>query len=272
MSEKIQKLLAQAGLGSRREIEKWIAAGRVSVNGKVATTGDRISGEDKVSVDGRMIKLKSRDSRTRVLIYHKPVGEICTRQDPEGRKTVFSSLPPIKEGRWIAVGRLDINTSGLLLFTNDGELANRQMHPSGQVERQYLVRIHGIVDDDMLKRLQQGVMLEDGMGRFKKIQVGDGSGTHQWFTVVLTEGRNREVRRLWESQGVEVSRLKRIRFGTVELPSYVRSGDWLDLTPVEVSRLCKSMGIGSKPQPLTPSERQQRERQLSKLKARGAQR
>jgi len=248
MSEKIQKLLAQAGLGSRREIEKWIAAGRVSVNGKAATTGDRISMEDKVSVDGRIIKLN------------------------EGRKTVFSSLPPIKEGRWIAVGRLDINTSGLLLFTNDGELANRQMHPSGQVERQYLVRIHGIVDDDMLKRLQQGVMLEDGMGRFKKIQIGDGSGSHQWFTVVLTEGRNREVRRLWESQGVEVSRLKRIRFGTVELPSYVRSGDWLDLTPVEVSRLSKSMGIASKPQPLTPSERQQRERQLSKLKARGAQR
>ncbi len=271
MSEKIQKLLAQAGLGSRREIEKWVVDGRVSVNGKVATTGDRISAQDKVSVDGRIVKLKSDDSRPRVLIYHKPVGEICTRQDPEGRKTVFSSLPPIKHGRWVAIGRLDINTSGLLLFTNDGELANRMMHPSGEVERQYLVRIRGIVDDGMLKRLQEGVMLDDGVGRFKKIQIGDGSGSHQWFTVVLTEGRNREVRRLWESQGVEVSRLKRIRFGAVELPSYVRSGDWLDLTPVEVSRLFKSMGIAIKPQPLTPNERQQRERQLTRLKARGAQ-
>ena len=272
MKEKIQKVLAQTGMGSRREIEKWVADGRVSVNGKLATTGDRISEDDTVYVDGRVVRLKQSDGRTRVLIYHKPVGEICTRQDPKGRKTVFSSLPPIKHGRWIAVGRLDINTSGLLLFTNNGELANRQMHPSGEVERQYLVRIHGVVDDDMLKRLQQGVMLDDGEARFKKIQIGDGSGSHQWFTVVLTEGRNREVRRLWESQGVEVSRLKRIRFGTVELPSYVRSGDWLDLTPVEVSRLCKTMGMGQKPQPLTPNERQQRARQLSKLKARGAQR
>lgn len=271
MSDKIQKVLAQAGLGSRREIEKWVVAGRVSVNGKLATTGDRVGMDDKITVDGRVVKLQPDDSRIRVLMYHKPVGEICTRNDPERRKTVFSSLPPIKNGRWIAVGRLDINTSGLMLFTNDGELANRQMHPSGEVERQYLVRIHGVVSDDMLKRLQEGIMLDDGIGRFKKIQIGDGSGNNQWFTVVIAEGRNREVRRLWESQGVEVSRLKRIRYGDIELPSYVRSGDWLDLSPVEVSRLCKSMGINNKPKALTPSEHQQRERQLSKLKSRGAQ-
>ncbi len=272
MSEKIQKVLAQAGLGSRREIEKWIVAGRISVNGKVATIGDRLSMDDKVAVDGRLVKLQDNNVRTRVIIYHKPVGEICTRQDPEGRKTVFSHLPPIKYGRWVAVGRLDINTSGLLLFTNDGALANQMMHPSNELERQYLVRIHGPVDDAMLKRLQEGVMLEDGIGKFNKILVGDGSGTHQWFTVVLREGRNREVRRLWESQGVEVSRLKRIRFGSIELPSYVRRGDWLDLTPAEVTRLSKTMGISNKPMPLTPDERKQRTRQLSKLKARGAQR
>ena len=272
MSEKIHKVLAQAGLGSRREIEKWVAAGRVSVNGVKATIGDRIEADDRVAVDGKPVKLARRDSALRVLIYNKPVGEICTRNDPEGRRTVFASLPPIKNSRWITVGRLDINTSGLLLFTNHGELANRLMHPSHQVERQYLVRVRGVVDDAMLKRLQEGILLDDGVARFTKIGVGAHSGTHQWFTVVLTEGRQREVRRLWESQGVEVSRLKRTKFGTVEIPSYVRSGQWLDLAPAEIPRLGKLVGLKLKQSALTPSEQKERGRQLHRLKARGASR
>lgn len=270
MSEKIHKVLAQVGLGSRREIEKWIVDGRVKVNGKVATIGDRSDPEDKITVDGRRIKLSHRDDRLRVLIYNKPIGEICTRSDPGGRRTVFESLPPIKNGRWIAIGRLDINTSGLILFSNDGELANRMMHPSNQVEREYVVRVRGVVDDAMLKRLQEGVLLDDGVARFAKIGVGEISGTHQWFTVVLTEGRQREVRRLWESQGLEVSRLKRSKFGTVVMPSYVRTGEHLDLTPAEISKLGKSVGLKLRQSALTPGEHQERDRQLRRLKARGA--
>ena len=269
MSEKIHKVLAQAGLGSRREIEKWVVAGRVVVNGKKATIGDRVNLDDTVAVDGRRVKLKHRDERLRVLVYNKPIGEICTRSDPEGRRTVFQSLPSIKDGRWVAIGRLDINTSGLLLFTNHGELANRLMHPSHQVERAYVVRIRGVVSDAMLKRLRQGVQLEDGVARFTKIGVGAVSGTHQWFNVVLTEGRQREVRRLWESQGVEVSRLKRSKYGTVELPSYVRSGEYLDLAPVDITRLGKLVGLKLKQSPLMPNELKERDRQLHRLKARG---
>lgn len=270
MSEKIQKVLAQAGLGSRREIEKWVADGRVGINGKTATTGDRMDSGDKVTVDGRPIKLKHRDERPRVLIYNKPIGEICTRNDPGGRRTVFDALPAIKNARWVAIGRLDINTSGLLLFSNDGELANRLMHPSHQVEREYVVRVRGVVDEAMLKHLQEGVLLDDGMARFTKIGVGTVSGTHQWFTVVLTEGRQREVRRLWESQGLEVSRLKRSKYGTVILPSYVRSGEYLDLTPGEITRLGKLVGLKLRQSALTPGERRERDRQLHRLKARGA--
>ena len=270
MSEKIHKVLAQAGLGSRREIEKWIADGRVTVNGDRATVGDRTDPDDKITVDGRPIKLNRRDDRLRVLIYNKPIGEICTRSDPGGRRTVFESLPSIKNGRWVAVGRLDINTSGLLLFSNHGELANRLMHPSHQVEREYVVRVRGVVSEAMLQRLQEGVLLDDGVARFAKIGVGAVSGTHQWFTVVLTEGRQREVRRLWESQGVEVSRLKRSKFGTVALPSYVRMGEHLDLTPTEITRLGKLVDLKLKQSALTPGERQERDRQRRRLKARGA--
>lgn len=270
MSEKIHKVLAAAGLGSRREIEKWVAGGRVSVNGVAATIGDRIEPDDKVSVDGRVIKFDKQRKRPRVLIYNKPVGEICTRSDPKGRRTVFESLPKIKNSRWVAVGRLDLNTSGLLLFSNDGYLANNLMHPSHQVEREYVVRVHGQVDEEMLNCLQKGVLLDDGMAYFKKIAVGAISGTHQWFTVVLTEGRQREVRRLWESQGVEVSRLKRIKFGTVMLPSFVRVGQWLELTPAEIGRLGKLVGLKLKQAPLDPAERKDRDRQLNRLKARGS--
>lgn len=269
MTEKIHKVLAQAGLGSRREIEKWVASGRVSVNGTVATTGDRVAWDDQIAVDGKRVKTNNRDERLRVLIYNKPIGEICTRRDPEGRRTVFDSLPAISNGRWVAIGRLDINTSGLLLFSNHGELANRLMHPSNQIEREYIARVRGVVDDAMLGRLQEGVLLDDGVARFSKIGVGARSGTHQWFSVVLTEGRQREVRRLWESQGVEVSRLKRAKYGTVEMPSYVMPGQWLDLAPAEIAVLGKLVGLKLKQAPLTPDERKERERQLHRLKARG---
>lgn len=269
MSEKIQKVLAQRGLGSRREIERWIADGRIAVNGKTASVGDRICATDKVSLDGRSVRLRGKADRARVLLYNKPVGEICTRHDPEGRKNVFQALPPLATGRWIAVGRLDINTSGLLLFTNEGELANRLMHPSQQIERQYLVRVHGGVDEAMLDRLLTGVELDDGPARFDRIESGVRTGAHQWFSVTLTEGRQREVRRLWESQGVEVSRLKRIRFGSVEVPSYVRSGEWLELEPKEVAQLGRLVALSLRTPALTPEEKRSAGRQKTRLQARG---
>ena len=270
MTEKIQKVLAQTGLGSRREIEKWVAAGRVTVNGRPAQVGDRVAFDDKITLDGRPVKLARRRERTRVLVYNKPVGEICTRNDPEGRKTVFEALPPVKGGRWVAIGRLDINTSGLLLFTNDGELANRLMHPSNQIEREYVVRVRGAVDESMLNRMLEGVQLDDGPALIRLKLAGARSGTHQWFSVVLTEGRQREVRRLWESQGVEVSRLKRTRYGTVSLPSYVRVKEYMDLSPTEIAKLGKQVGIKFKQNALTPEEQAQRKRQMRKLRARGA--
>ena len=229
MSEKLQKILASAGYGSRRELEKWISDGRVSVNGKVAKLGDRVTLDDTVIVDGKRARLPAKDQRIRVLLYNKPEGEVCTRSDPDGRKTVFEHLPKLKNERWIAVGRLDINTSGLLLFTNNGELANKLMHPSSSIDREYLVRIHGAVDDEMMKRLREGVLLEDGMAKFSDIVPGERVGTNGWYTVALMEGRNREVRRLWESQNVEVNRLKRVRFGPIFMPSYARRGQWVEL-------------------------------------------
>ena len=214
VGEKLQKILARAGQGSRRELETIIAEGRVSVDGKIASLGDRVqvSSATKIRVDGNLINLiPTQKEICRVLMYYKPEGELCTRSDPEGRATVFDRLPRLVGSRWIAVGRLDINTSGLLLFTTDGELANRLMHPSREVEREYSVRVFGNVDEAMLQRLRKGVQLEDGPANFKQIKVVGGTGINQWFDVTLTEGRNREVRRLWESQGVEVSRLIRIR-------------------------------------------------------------
>lgn len=236
-SEKLQKILASTGLGSRRQIEELIREGRVKVNGLVATIGDRATAADKIEVDGRPVRIKAQQNQTRVLIYNKPEGEICTRNDPEGRPTVFDRLPRIGGQRWIAVGRLDINTSGLLLFTTDGELANRLMHPSYQVDREYAVRVMGAVDDEMLARLREGVLLEDGIGRFSDITPAGGTGINQWFYVTLLEGRNREVRRLWESQGVAVSRLKRVRFGPLMLPSRVKVGKWEELGEDQIKAL-----------------------------------
>ncbi|WP_199611315.1 23S rRNA pseudouridine(2605) synthase RluB [Flocculibacter collagenilyticus] len=240
MSEKLQKVLARAGVGSRREMESVIAEGRVSVDGKVATLGDRVEPTQKVRVDGREIKISSeQDTVCRVLMYHKPEGELCTRHDPEGRKTVFDRLPKLREGRWIAIGRLDINTSGLLMFTTDGELANRLMHPKFEIEREYAVRVFGEVDDAMLQRLRNGVTLEDGPAKFKSIKNAGGEGINHWFHVMLTEGRNREVRRLWESQGVQVSRLIRVRYGDLELEKSLPQGGWKELELGKVNYLRK---------------------------------
>ncbi|TKB45146.1 23S rRNA pseudouridine(2605) synthase RluB [Thalassotalea mangrovi] len=230
MSEKLQKVLARAGKGSRREMEAMISAGRVSVDGKVAYLGDRVEGTEQIRLDGHPVKIVDvKEQICRVLVYNKPEGEMCTRKDPEGRPTVFDRLPNITGSRWIAVGRLDINTSGMLIFTNDGELANRLMHPSHEVEREYAVRVFGEIDEAMLQRLRHGVQLEDGMAKFKKITYRGGEGRNHWFHVVLTEGRNREVRRLWESQDVQVSRLIRVRYGDMTMERRLPLGGWLEL-------------------------------------------
>ncbi len=248
--ERIQKLLARAGHGSRREIERLIAAGRIRVNGRPAEPGQPVTPADRIEIDGRRISFRAHErAQPRVLAYHKPEGEVTTRQDPEGRPTVFDHLPPLRGGRWIAIGRLDLNTSGLLLFTNDGELANRLMHPAREIPRTYAVRVRGEVTPEMLKRLLEGVALEDGLARFDKIVDAGGSGLNHWFHVTLHEGRNREVRRLWESQGLQVSRLMRIAHGPVELPRGLRQGRWMELPPAEVARLYAAVDLPYRPPP-----------------------
>jgi 23S rRNA pseudouridine2605 synthase len=244
-SEKIQKVLANLGLASRREIEKWIAAGRISVNGGVAKLGDRVDSHAKISVDGRLVKRDLTKSVTRIIIYHKPIGEVCTRSDEKNRKTVFANLPALQRARWVMIGRLDINTAGLLLFTNNGELANRLMHPSSEIEREYSVGVVGTIDQDILDCLLQGVQLEDGMARFDEIRRvrGKKQGVNQWYHVVLHEGRKHEVRRLWESQGVKVSRLLRVRFDGVKLPRSLPRGQWVELSEKEVKQLLDRVGL-----------------------------
>ncbi len=236
--ERIQKVLARMGLGSRREIESWIKEGRITVNGKLAKLGDAITTEDRVQLDKRQIKFpKKTDSRPKVIAYHKPAGEICTRKDTEGRATVFSSLPRLKGSRWIGIGRLDINTFGLLLFTNDGDLANRLMHPSSGIDREYAVRVIGAVDNEKLETLKNGVQLEDGPAHFTDIVDSGGEGANHWYHVTLMEGRNHEVKRLWESQGVNVSRLIRVRFGPITLPRRSRPGTVRELDDAEIDAL-----------------------------------
>lgn len=238
MSEKIQKILANAGLGSRRQIEEIIKAGRVMVNGKIAQIGERMTYRDVVMVDQRKIELvKSKNQKTRVLLYHKPEGEMCTRNDPEGRPTIFESLPLVRNSRWICVGRLDFNTSGLLLITNDGDLANQLMHPSSTIEREYAVRVRGEVTPEIERTLQKGIMLEDGFAKFDTLTEAGGAGSNHWYHVVVKEGRNRLVRRLWESQDLTVSRLIRIRFGNVYLPSGLKRGRHVELTENEINLL-----------------------------------
>ncbi|MCE9678657.1 23S rRNA pseudouridine(2605) synthase RluB [Shewanella sp. AS1] len=244
MSEKLQKVLARAGHGSRREMEAWIAAGRVSIDGEIAKLGDRVEADAKIRIDGRAVSIKAeQDLVCRVIAYHKPEGEICSRKDPEGRPTVFDRLPRTRDSRWVAVGRLDINTSGLLLFTSDGELANRLMHPSHEVEREYAVRTFGEVTDACVQRLRSGVTLEDGPAHFDKVKPAGGEGMNKWWHVSLAEGRNREVRRLWESQEIQVSRLIRIRYGMIELPKSLPRGGWVELPVEQVNYLRELAGL-----------------------------
>jgi 23S rRNA pseudouridine2605 synthase len=246
-NEKLQKVLARAGYGSRRELEDWITAGRIKVNNQVAKLGDRVSETDRITVDGDPVrKTRLSERRSRVLIYHKPVGEVCTRSDPEGRDTIFNHLPKLTSGRWITIGRLDLNTSGLLLITTDGDLANRMMHPSHQVEREYAVRVMGEVTPEILKNLKEGVELEDGPAHFDMIASGGGDGANSWYHVILREGRNREVRRLWESQGIQVSRLMRVRYGMISLPRGQRPGRWEELPEQAVDVLRRSVDLPAK--------------------------
>lgn len=242
--EKLQKVLARAGMGSRREMEALISEGRISVDGKTATLGDRVGPSVVIRIDGHSITAKPAEEVVcRVLAYHKPDGEMCTRKDPEGRPTVFDRLPRIQDARWVAVGRLDVNTSGLLLFTTDGELANRLMHPRHEVDREYAVRVFGAVDDAMLRRLRTGVQLEDGPAKFDEITRAGGEGLNNWFNVTLKEGRNREVRRLWETQEVQVSRLIRVRYGDIKLEKSIPRGGWMELPLDKVNYLRELVGL-----------------------------
>ncbi len=255
-SERLQKLLANAGFGSRREIERWIEAGRVRLNGEVAKLGDRASPEDQIHIDRRRVRVPTLDAvERRIILYNKPEGELVTRSDPEGRPTIFKNLPKLKRGRWIAVGRLDINSSGLLLITTDGELANRLMHPSRAIEREYAVRVLGEVSNTDLQQLVKGVELEDGAARFEDIVESGGEGANRWFHVVIVEGRKREVRRMWEAIGAKVSRLKRVRFGPVMLDKRLLAGRWRELEPKELAQLLELAGLEAEDGPQSGGKR-----------------
>ena len=236
-AERLHKVLAQAGLGSRREMEAWIAAGRVQVNGEPAGIGQSIGPGDRVKVDGRLVTLHFSSRLPRVLLYHKPEGEIVSRHDPEGRPNVFAALPRLRGGRWVAVGRLDLNTSGLLLFTTSGALANQLMHPRSGLVREYAVRVLGELTIETQRQLLAGVELEDGPARFDSLQDAGGQGVNHWYRVSLQEGRNREVRRLFEAVGSTVSRLIRVRYGPFLLPPWLKRGQSRELDEAEVKRL-----------------------------------
>ncbi len=260
-SEKLQKVLARAGHGSRREVEAMIQAGRISVDGKISTLGDRVemTAGTKIRLDGHVLSvLEAEDTVCRVLAYYKPEGELCTRSDPEGRPTVFDRLPKMRGSRWVAVGRLDVNTSGLLLFTTDGELANRLMHPSREVEREYAVRVFGQIDDAKILQLSRGVQLEDGPAAFRTIKYQGGEGLNQWYNVTLTEGRNREVRRLWEAVGVQVSRLIRVRYGDLNLPKGLPRGGYKELDLPDINYLRQLVDMTDETVSKMPVERDRR--------------
>lgn len=247
VGEKVHKVLAELGLGSRREVEGWIRQGRVNINQEIAQLGQRVGARDEVAIDGEVVELNQKCSR-RVIIYNKPVGEVCTRSDPENRPTVFDHLPKLLNERWILVGRLDINTSGLLLLTTDGELAHKLMHPSTEAfDREYAVRVTGKLTEETCEKLKQGVQLEDGFAKFTDIQYYNGRGVNHWYHVVLMEGRNREVRRLFESQGLNVSRLKRVRFGSVFLPKNLTVGSWCEMDQKGVNQLASIAKLEIKP-------------------------
>lgn len=241
--EKLHKMLAAAGLGSRRDMERLIASGAVSVNGRPALVGERVGPGDVVRVHGRLVRLPWRQTLPRVLLYHKPVGEIVSRDDPQGRPSVFDRLPPLKGQRWISVGRLDYNTEGLLIFTTNGELANRLAHPRYEVEREYAVRVLGVLTPEQIARLTEGIALEDGFARVESLQPAGGEGANRWYRLIIKEGRNREVRRLFEALGLTVSRLIRVRFGPITMPARLKRGMLLDLEAQEVVELLRWCGL-----------------------------
>jgi 23S rRNA pseudouridine2605 synthase len=265
MAERIQKVLARAGYGSRRQLEVLIKEGKVSVNGSIAKLGDQVDIGDSLRLDDKPLSAKRLWQKPQqVLLYNKPVGEVCTRKDPEGRRTIFQSLPTPEEGRWVSVGRLDINTSGLIILTTDGELANRLMHPSNEMDREYAVRVLGAVGPEIMQNLRDGVELEDGKAKFNDIQEAGGEGANHWYHVVIQEGRNREVRRLWESQGVQVSRLMRVRYGPIIIPSQLKMGRWMMLEGDDVAALYEEVDLKA----LVPTAvgRAQRDKKMRPLK------
>lgn len=235
--ERVQKALARMGFGSRREIERLVTAGKIRINGQEAQLGDCVKEGDKINIGAKRVVISTQNSRIRVLVYNKPEGEICTRKDEKGRPTVFDNITKLKNGRWVCVGRLDINSSGLLIFTNHGELANRLMHPSSEVEREYAVRVQGEVTPAILQKLQNGVMLEDGLAKFDSIVDAGGQGSNHWYHVVLREGKNREVRRIWQSQDIRVSRLIRVRYANIVLPRNLSQRKRVELTLDEIKSL-----------------------------------
>jgi 23S rRNA pseudouridine2605 synthase len=259
--EKLQKVLADTGLGSRREMERWIDAGRITVNDQPAHLGQRVTADDRIVLDGKPLRNRSpRKTRgsndARVLLYNKPLGEVCTRRDPEGRKTIFDSLPELGSGRWISIGRLDIATSGLLLLTTDGALANRMMHPSTGLDREYAVRVNGLLSDEQRQALMDGIEDDGERLAFSDIQYYDGRGTNHWYHVVLVEGKNREIRRLFESCGLMVSRLKRVRFGPVVLPSRLARGQYETLSEADTRSLYRLLKL---PVPEMKGDRRKRQ-------------
>ena len=271
---RLQKLLAEAGLGSRRTVEDWIRAGRILIGGRVARLGDRADPEDEVTLDGKKLDLSSSaPTGGHVLLYYKPAGEVTTRSDPEGRPTVFDRLPEAPKGRWISVGRLDVGTAGLLLLTTDGELAHRLMHPSSEIEREYVVRVRGRPGAEALGALLEGVELEDGPARFDRVTdeggTIEGQGGHSTFRVVLHEGRNREVRRLWHAVGYEVSRLLRIRYGPIELPREMRPGEARRLAPELIEGLHQAAKGGVRGEPAVPKRTGAGGRGSHRFRARG---
>lgn len=259
-SQKLHKVLAQSGLGSRRDMEALIIAGEVRVNGQVATIGTRIGPDDRVTVSRRPVRLNFAEALPQILIYHKPEGEIVSRDDPSGRESVFGKLPRVRGAKWVSVGRLDFNTSGLLIFTTSGELANRLSHPRFEVEREYAVRVVGTLSEDQMRSACREIQLEDGPARFERIRDNGGEGTNHWYQVIIKEGRNREVRRMFEALHLMVGRLIRVRFGIISLPPRLRRGQFAELEAADVARILQWAGMAPQPPRQGQAQRQGRSR------------